>query len=364
MSDKITYTLDGIKFSAEKGTSILDAATNNGIYIPHLCHHPDLVPSGVCRLCGVEVEGRGLVMSCITPVSEGMVIQTNTEKANSTRQVALELLLANHPEECITCKANNDCELLRIANFVGVDRDRLGQMRQPEFRMPVDSSNPFFSFDPNKCVLCGICVRTCNEIQGAQAIDFVNRGYLTTIGTFDNKSFLDSTCESCGECVVRCPVGSLSIKNYQRPAYEVEAICSYCGVGCGLLLGVQGEKIVNVNGNRDSEVNHGQLCVKGRFGYEFVNHEDRLTKPRVREYLLNGKGKRKKGAGRGDWVEVDWDTALDIVAKKFVEIKTESGSDAIGVLASAKCTNEDNYVFQKFARQVVGTHSVDHCARL
>ena len=362
MSNKITFTLDGIKFSVEQGTSILDAAQENEIYIPHLCHHPDLVPTGVCRLCGVEVEGRGLVMSCITPVTDGMVIRTNTEEANSTRQIALELLLVDHPEECISCKANNNCELLRIANFVGVNQERLAQMRKPHTQMPVDSSNPFFSFDPNKCVLCGICVRTCNEIQGVQAIDFLNRGYVTTIGTFGDKPFIESTCESCGECVVRCPVGSLSIKNYRRPAVEVESVCSYCGVGCGLLLGVQGDQIVHVDGNRKAEANKGQLCVKGRFGYEFVNHPDRLTKPRVREYLMNG-GKRK-GADRGEWVEVEWDTAIEIVAKKFVEIKTESGSDAIGVLASAKCTNEENYLFQKFARQVVGTHSIDHCARL
>jgi predicted molibdopterin-dependent oxidoreductase YjgC len=364
MSEKISYKIDGIVFSAKPGTSILEAAGKNGIYIPHLCHHPDLVPSGVCRLCGVEVEGRGLVMSCITPVEEGMVISTNTETANSTRQVALELLMANHPEECLTCQANNDCELLRIANYVGIDRERLDQMRKPETRLPIDSSNPFFSFDPNKCVLCGICVRTCNEIQGVQAIDFLNRGYVTKIGTFNDQPFIDSICESCGECVVRCPVGSLAIKNYRRPAVQIESICSYCGVGCGLLLGVQGDTVVHVDGNRASEVNRGQLCVKGRFGYDFVNHEERLTKPKVREYLLNGDGKRKKGSGRGEWVEVEWETAVEIVAKKFTEFKKESGSDSVGVLASAKCTNEENYLFQKFARQVVGTHSIDHCARL
>jgi formate dehydrogenase major subunit len=362
MSNKITFTLDGIEFSAEQGTSILDAALQNEIYIPHLCHHPDLVPTGVCRLCGVEVDGR-LVMSCITQVQEGMVIRTDTELAHKTRQNSLELLLVDHPEECITCTANNDCELLRIANYVGVDRERMARMRKPEIRMPIDSSNPFFSFDPNKCVICGICVRTCDEIQGIRAIDFLNRGYDTKIGTFNDKPFIESTCESCGECVVRCPVGALSIKKYRRPAVKVESVCSYCGVGCGLLLGVQGDQIVHVSGNRNAGANQGQLCVKGRFGYEFVNHPDRLTKPKVREHLLSG-GKRKKGASRGEWVEVEWDMALDIVAKKFVEIKSESGSDAIGVLASAKCTNEENYLFQKFARQVVGTHSVDHCARL
>lgn len=363
MTEKIYFSIDGIRLSANHGDSILDAALENGVYIPHLCHHPDLKPAGVCRLCGVEIDGRGMAMSCITPVQDGMVIQTNTIKVTMARRVAVELLIANHAEECISCAANMDCELLKIANFVGVDRERISKMRKPEKRLPVDISNPFFLFDPNKCVLCGICVRTCNEIQGVRAIDFVNRGFITTIGTFGNKSFLESTCESCGECVARCPVGALAIKKYQKPSREVETVCSYCGVGCGLVLGVQGNNIVHVRGNTNDPVNDGQLCVKGRFGYRFVDHPDRLTSPRVRKYLLEKDGKRHS-SDRGEWVDVDWDTALDIVANKIVQIKSESGSNAIGMLASAKCTNEENYLFQKFARQVIGTHSVDHCARL
>jgi formate dehydrogenase major subunit len=361
--ETIKLTFDNIEFEVEKGKMILESALEAGINIPHLCHHPDLKPVGVCRLCGVEVEGRGLVMSCNTPAQDGMVVTTNSAKVNSVRQMGLELLLASHPEDCFSCAANTDCELLRIANQVGVNRERLALMRKPASFMPIDSSNPFFDFDPNKCVLCGICVRTCDEIQGVRAIDYVNRGYSTKIGTFGDKPFIDSTCESCVECVERCPVGALSRKNYQKPAYEVETICSYCGVGCGLLVGVQGEKVVNVRGNPDNPTNKGQLCVKGRFGYKFVNHPDRVTKPLVRQYLLDGLEKANIDS-LGDWVEVDWDTALNLVAKKFVAIKQESGPDAIGVLASAKCTNEENYLFQKFARQVVGTHSIDHCARL
>ena len=364
MTETISFLVDDIELQVEKGTTILDAALDAGIYIPHLCHHPDLNPVGVCRLCGVEIEGRGLVMSCNTPVQEGMRIKTSTTKVNNQRKIAIELLLANHPESCISCTANMTCELLKISNYVGIDRERLNMMRKRDVVYPVDSSNPFFSFDPNKCVLCGICVRTCNEIQGVRAINYVNRGHETVIGTFGNQLFIDSSCESCGECVARCPVGALSIKNYQRPAKEVASTCSYCGVGCGLMLGVQGDKVVNVRGNRDAKANNGQLCVKGRFGYKFVDHEERLTAPMVREYLLEGDGTRANKADRGEWVEVDWDTAFDVVAKKFTQIKQESGSNAIGVLASAKCTNEENYLFQKFARQVIGTHSVDHCARL
>ena len=257
-----------------------------------------------------------------------------------------------------------NCELLRIANQVGINRERLALMRKREEFMPIDSSNPFFLFDPNKCVLCGICVRTCDEIQGVRAIDYVNRGYETKIGTFGDQLFIDSTCESCGECVERCPTGALARKNFKRPSYEVESVCSYCGVGCGLLLGVHGDQIVNVRGNPNNPTNQGQLCVKGRFGYHFVNHPDRLKKPKVRQYLLDGKNKADLKGDLGVWVETDWETALGLVANKFVQFKQESGSDSIGVLASAKCSNEENYLFQKFARQVIGTHSVDHCARL
>jgi|APSaa5957512576_1039674.scaffolds.fasta_scaffold00143_7 formate dehydrogenase (NADP+) alpha subunit len=363
MVNKISFTIDGQEIFATEGMSVLDAALENNIYIPNLCHHPDLKPVGVCRLCGIENEGR-MQMACITPVANDLKILTNTPQVVESRKISLELLIANHNMECLSCARGNDCELLKISSFVGVDQLRINQMRKPLVLAPIDNSNPFFLFDPNKCVLCGICVRTCEEIQGRQAIDFINRGYGTTIGPFGGESFKDSICESCGECVVRCPVGALAVKNYREPSYEVESVCSYCGVGCGLILGVQGNEIVNVRGNRDAKTNNGELCVKGRFGYKFVDHPDRLTQPKVRQYLLENDGVRIDKADRGEWVDVDWETAIDVVSKKFSTIKKESGSDAIGVLASAKCTNEENYLFQKFARQIIGTHSVDHCARL
>jgi formate dehydrogenase alpha subunit len=362
MKNKITFSIDGRRVAAQKGMTVLDAATENGIYIPHLCHHPDLKPQGVCRLCGVEVNGR-LNMSCLLPVSEGLEVITETRQVQSTRRIALEMLIANHHGDCLTCSKHDTCELLKIAAYVGVDQARLDKMRKPAKLHPLDDSNPFFTFDPNKCVVCGICVRTCDEIQGARAIDFANRGFETIVSTFGGKPFVDSVCESCGECVVRCPVGSLSIKEYQHPAYEVDSVCTYCGVGCNIKLGVQGDKVVNVRGNHEADTNRGQLCVKGRFGYSYINHPDRLTKPMVREYLLEGK-KRKKEADRGKWVETDWGTALNVVAEKLAKIKTESGGDAIGVFSSAKCTNEENYLMAKITRQVLGTHSVDHCARL
>jgi formate dehydrogenase major subunit len=344
--DKILLTIDGLSIESEKGKSILEAALDNGIYIPHLCHHPDLEPVGVCRLCGVDLDGRGTVMSCNTPAQHGMVVQTETAEINHSRRLTMELLLANHIGDCLSCAKNNQCELQRTAVFIGVDEKRLEQLRRPTALTPIDASNPFFDFDANKCILCGICIRTCEDIQGANAIDFVNRGYETTVGTFGNKPWVESTCESCGECVVRCPVGSLIPKRSQVPAREVQSICVYCGVGCNIHLGVRGNEVVNVRADRDNQINKGSLCVKGRFGFEFINHKDRLTMPLIKR--------------NGTFEESSWDEALNLVAKKFSKTKGEEFAS----LASAKCTNEENYLIQKFTRAVMGTNNVDHCARL
>jgi len=210
----------------------------------------------------------------------------------------------------------------------------------------VDRSNPFFDYDPNRCVLCGICVRTCNDLQGVGAIDFAHRGFQTLIATFGNKPLAESRCESCGECVVRCPVGALTPKKTQQPAREVKTTCAYCGVGCGIYLGIRGDQVVSVRGDTERPTNRGSLCVKGRFGHGFVNHADRLTTPLVKR--------------DGRFEEATWDEALDLVAEKFAKSRREK----FAALASAKCTNEENYLIQKFTRAVMATHSIDHCARL
>jgi formate dehydrogenase alpha subunit len=342
---KLKLTIDGLQIMAEPGTTVLEAALANDIYIPHLCHHPDLRPVGACRLCGVEVDGR-VSMSCSLPASEGMEVKTDTVAINATRQVAVELLIANHHMECLTCGAGSRCELLRVADHVGVNEDRVQRLRRPAELLPIDASNPFFTFDPNKCVLCGICVRTCNEIVGRRALDYVDRGYNSIIGTFGNKPFVESICESCGECVVRCPVGALAPKRVQRPTREVQTTCVYCGVGCGIYLGVQGNQIVSVRGDRERPTNQGSLCVKGRYGFNFINHPDRLKTPLIRQ--------------NGELVEANWDEALDLIAEKFAQ---RTGKE-FAALASAKCTNEENYLIQKFTRAVMGTNTVDHCARL
>jgi formate dehydrogenase alpha subunit len=344
--DRIALTIDGVQIAADPEATLLEAALAAGIYIPHLCHHPDLEPVGVCRLCMVEIEGRGLTLSCRTPVEGGIVVQTETEEIRNVRRVATELLIVNHHGECLTCPKNEHCKLQQVATYVGIDQPGLDRLRRATETVPLDTSNPFFDRDANKCILCGICVRTCEELQGVAAIDFAFRGYQTTVSTFGNKPVAESPCEACGECVVRCPVGALLPKNFRPPAREVKTTCPYCGVGCGMYLGVRGNRIVSCRGDEENPASRGSLCVKGRFGYGFVNRPERLTSPLIKRH--------------GKFVEATWDEALDLVARKFAQYR----GGKFAVLSSAKITNEENYLVQKFTRAVMGTHHIDHCARL
>jgi len=344
--DSVTFKIDNCSVRAKEGETVLEAALRNNIYIPNLCNHPDLKPSGVCRLCMVDIDGRGQAMSCLTPVEQDLVVTTENPEINRARRATVSLLLADHPLECHHCTANNDCELQKIAAFVGLSEDNLHRMRRSAQDIPIDSSNPFFNLDHNKCVLCGICVRTCDEIQGVNAIDFMQRGCDTKIATFGDKPMAESVCESCGECVERCPVGALSLKSSLTPSREVKTTCVYCGVGCLMHVGVRGNTIVRVRADRDNIVNKGNMCVKGRFGYNFVNHPDRLKTPLIRK--------------NGELVPASWDEAITLIGQKFGIYK----HDQFATLSSAKCTNEENYVIQKFTRVVMGTNNIDHCARL
>jgi formate dehydrogenase alpha subunit len=343
---KVKFILDGMKLTSTSDMTILEAALENGVYIPNLCHHSDLKPVGVCRLCLVEVEGRKPVVSCMTLIQEGMVVTTESKHIASMRKMTMSLLLANHEGDCLTCTKEGKCKLRELSSYMGITDDDIDRLRKSPRNIRKDESNPFFTIDMNKCILCGICVRTCDEVQGDAAIDYGFRGFDTIISTLGNKDIVDSICVSCGECVTRCPTGALSVNNYTPPAREVRTTCTYCGVGCGVVLGVRGNTIVNVEGDRDNVVNQGHLCVKGRFGFSFVNHPERLTKPLIKK--------------DGELVESTWDETLDFIASKLGGYK----SHEIAVLSSAKITNEENYVVQKFARVVMGTNNVDHCARL
>jgi len=330
----------------------LDAAKVAGIYIPTLCADEDLRPYGACRLCLVEVEGqrRPMLPSCTTPVAEGMVVHTSTPLIDKVRRNIVELILSDHPSDCLNCPQNNRCELQRVAAYVGLRQQRFAGERRS---LPLDGSNPFFVRDLEKCILCGKCVRTCDEIQNRRAIHYAYRGFATKIAVELDRGLAESLCESCGQCVAKCPVGALYTKaSYEHglPTNTTRTICPYCGVGCGLILETRGQSIIGVLGDHDSPVNKGRTCVKGRFGYDFVNHPDRLITPLIK---------------RGDeLVEASWDEALDLVADRLASIKEKYGGDSIAVLSSAKCTNEENYLLQKFTRAVLETNNVDHCARL
>ncbi len=280
----IKVIIDSKEIKIKEGATILEAALENNIYIPHLCYCPDLKSVGACRLCMVEISGKGLMISCKTLAEKGMVIKTESPQISKVRRTAIELLIVNHHEDRLSCAKDTQYKLQDIATYVGIKEERLKRLRAMTKTTPIDRSNPFFDREPDRCVLCGICVRTCEEIQGVSAIDFAFRGYDTTISTFGNKPLLESRCESCGECVVRCPVGALRPKVYQKPSREVKSVCTYCGVGCGIYLGVRENSIVSVRGNADSPANEGRLCVKGRFGYNFVNHRYRLSTPIIMNY--------------------------------------------------------------------------------
>ncbi len=298
-----------------------------------------------------------------------MVVNTESSAITDVRRSVVELLLSNHPcdclechrrkrcgpydiclrhvavtDRCVVCPVNKDCELQRVVDYLGVHQVHISK---DTTAFPVDTSNPFFDLDRNRCILCARCVRTCREVTGVGAIDMAYRGYAMKVATFGDRPLIQSICQSCGECVVRCPTGALAVKERRQPTHEVKTICPYCGVGCGIVLGTDGRELIAVRGNRENPVNSGRLCVKGRFGIvDFVNHPDRLHYPLI-----------KRG---GEFVEASWEEALDLVASKLEGYK----GDTFAAISSAKCTNEDNYVFQKFTRAVMGTNSIDHCARL
>jgi len=343
--DKITLNINGQTVTAEKGMTVLEAAQAAGIYIPTLCADPDLEPYGGCRLCVVEIEGmRGLPTACTTPAADGMVVRTETPAVNEVRATVAELLIADHPVDCLTCPQNQQCELQKVAAYLGITELPL---RKTGRVFPVDGSNPFFELDRNRCILCARCTRTCSEITCVGAIELAYRGYEAKIATFGDKPLMDSICQSCGECVVHCPVGALAPKNVKPPTREVATTCPYCGVGCGMYLGIREGHIVSIRGDRDNPASQGRLCVKGRYGIsEFVHHPERLTTPLI---------KRNE-----EFTEASWDEALDLVAEKLGRYR----GDEIAVISSAKCTNEENYVLQKLGRAVLGTNNVDHCARL
>lgn len=357
----VKLKINGNSILAQEGRTVLEIASEQGVTIPTLCYHKDLSPVGSCRLCLVEVDGwQGQVAACTLKVSEGMHVRTETPSLILARKSMLELLLMNYVD---SGGNGSDSEFMYWVNHYDA---QLPADFQVPLRYKIDSDpNPFITVDMNKCILCTRCVRACEEVQGRFVWGVAERGHASRIMAGADSTMLRARCESCGACVAYCPTSALDNRmaiGLGRPDNTVTTTCTYCGVGCQFDLNIRDGKIIGVASNPEAPVNGMHLCVKGRYGYDFAYHNERLGKPLVREYLL--RESERPSTGRGNWIEVNWETALDIVARKFVQVKRESGSDAIGVLSSAKCTNEENYLMQKFSRQVIGTHSVDHCARL
>jgi len=351
---RIQLAINGKAVLARDGQTILEVASENDIYIPTLCYTERLKPLGACRMCIVEVNGTLTpVTACTTPVVEGMEVITSSPFLENLRRETLKLLLLKHPMNCAACEINGNCQLQDLVHKYDITHEDLHtySIRPIEFGL-TPWATPLIEYHPKRCILCGRCVEACMEISEIGAINFSGRGANTHIIPIDLSE--SNQCVSCGECLSVCPVNALT-EAQSRPkgkpweTTKVETICTYCGCGCELELNVVNDQVVGIT-TSNGGINRGALCTKGRFGYDFISHKDRLKQPMLR---------------RGDyWEEVDWDTALDYIASRLVDIRSKYGADAIGALSSARCTNEENYLFQKLVRGVIGTNNVDHCARL
>jgi len=350
----LTLTVDGRDIAARTGESVLTACRRAGVHIPTLCDDPRLEPYGGCRLCVVQVEGmRGYPTSCTTPVADGMVVTTVNDELHRMRRTLIELLLSDHNVDCLVCEANGRCTLQDLAYSHQVDEKRFSGAKHA-LPSPTDD-DPLIERDYSKCISCGRCVRICAEVQGADVYGYSGRGFDVLPDTPYSRSLARSGCEFCGQCVSVCPTGALTDRLSRlsgRPweTRTVESTCGYCGVGCSVDYRVRDGRIVSAEASIGRGVNGGNLCAKGRYGWRFTHHPDRLTTPLIRR--------------NGVLVEASWDEAVEYIAERLGAIVAESGPDSIGGLASAKCTNEENYLFQKFMRATLGTHNVDHCARL
>jgi NADH dehydrogenase/NADH:ubiquinone oxidoreductase subunit G len=346
-------TVDGTTIAASEGQSVLDACIAAGLHIPRLCHDPRLEPYGGCRLCVVEIEGmRGYPTSCTTRAADGMVVTTQSDDLHSMRKTVVELLLSDHNISCLSCDSTGRCDLQDLAYEFGIEAPRFSGETH---RVDLEDNNPLIRRDLTKCIACGRCVRICEEVQGASVYGYHGRGFDVLPNTPYGASLTDSGCEFCGQCISTCPVGALTDRRAQFRARQwettkIESICGYCGVGCTVSYEIKDGRIVRATAPLGRGVNGGNLCAKGRWGWSFTHHPDRLTTPLIRR--------------DGELAEASWDEAIALVAEKLGSITKDHGPQAVGGLASAKCTNEENYLFQKFLRGAIGTHNIDHCARL
>ncbi len=364
--ETVTLTVDGFPVTVPAGTSVMRAAFEAGIPVPKLCATDSVDAFGSCRLCLVEIEGRaGTPASCTTPVAPGMVVHTQTPKVKQLRRGVMELYISDHPLDCLTCSANGDCELQDMAGAVGL-RDVRYEAKDTHFHarsngeanpqwMPKDDSNPYFSYDPSKCIVCSRCVRACEEVQGTFALTIEGRGFDSRVSPGMHENFFDSECVSCGACVAACPTATLqekSIIEIGTPDRSVITTCAYCGVGCTFKAELRGDELVRMTPYKNGKANRGHSCVKGRFAYGYASHKDRILEPMIRDSINDA------------WREVSWDEALSFTANRLRSIQSKYGRDSIGVITSSRCTNEETYLVQKLTRAVFLNNNTDTCARV
>ena len=353
---RVTLTIDGFAVSVPEGTSIMRAAMQAGIKIPKLCATDSLKPFGSCRLCLVEINGRpGTPASCTTPVAEGLVVSTQTEQLKRLRRGVMELYISDHPLDCLTCAANGDCELQDMAGVVGLREVRYGLDGANHLGAVKDESNPYFTFDPAKCIVCSRCVRACEEVQGTFALTITGRGFESKVVASLDQTFLKSECVSCGACVQACPTATLvekSVVCIGQPEHAVVTTCAYCGVGCSFKAEMRGDELVRMVPYKAGQANRGHSCVKGRFAWGYATHKDRVLKPMIRDKISD------------PWREVSWEEAIGRAASEFRRIQEKYGRGAIGGITSSRCTNEEAFLVQKLVRAGFGNNNVDTCARV
>ncbi|WP_028878004.1 formate dehydrogenase subunit alpha [Terasakiella pusilla] len=352
----VTLSIDGRSVSVEQGTSVMRAAKLAGISIPKLCATDKLDAFGSCRLCLVKIEGRrGTPASCSTPAEDGMIIQTQNDHLAKLRKGVMELYISDHPLDCLTCSANGNCELQDAAGEVGLREVRYNPQGKNHLDNQKDESNPYFTYDPSKCIVCSRCVRTCEDVQGTFALTIEGRGFDSRISVGHNTNFFDSDCVSCGACVEACPTATLmekSVIEKGQAEHVVETTCAYCGVGCSLRAEMRGEEVVRMVPSKTGGANEGHACVKGRFAWGYATHQDRITKPMIRDHI------------EAPWKEVSWEEAIAFSATKLKAIQAKYGPKSIGGITSSRCTNEEVFLVQKMIRAAFGNNNVDTCARV
>jgi formate dehydrogenase major subunit len=352
----VTLEIDGVSITVPKGTSVMRAATEAGVNVPKLCATDSLDAFGSCRLCLVEIEGRkGYPASCTTPCEPGMKVKTQTNKLADIRKGVMELYISDHPLDCLTCPTNGNCELQDMAGVVGLREVRYGYEGENHLKMKKDESNPYFTYDPSKCIVCNRCVRACEETQGTFALTIDGRGFESRVSAGQNEAFMDSECVSCGACVQACPTATLTEKSVimmGQAEHSKITTCAYCGVGCSFKAEMKGNEVVRMVPYKNGKANHGHSCVKGRFAWGYASHKDRMLKPMIRKKISD------------PWQEVSWEEAIGYAASEFRRIQKKYGKDSIGGITSSRCTNEETYLVQKLVRAAFGNNNVDTCARV